>query len=154
MEALVRISGFQFLVREGNELVVPRRKEAIGEKIKINDILLLKAEDRTLVGRPKVDGMWVEAEVKKHFKGDKVIVYKYIRRKGYQRKRGHRQCFTLLKITKIGGRDEKSKKKKAPSMAEKPAKAGDPKRKGRVVRKRAKSDKKETVNPEKRKTKS
>ena len=153
MEALVKIGSSQFLVKEGQELVVSRRKEVIGEKIKITDILLLKTDDKTLIGKPEVKDAWVEAEVKKHFKGAKVIVYKYIRRKGYQRKRGHRQCFTLLKITKIGGSNGQKTKKKAktPNMAKEPAKAGDPKRKDRVVRKRTEDDKKETGNSEERK---
>ncbi len=145
MEALVKIGGFQYLIKEGEELIVPRREEGVGEKIRISDVLLLKTANRTLIGRPRVKGVWVEAEIKKHFKGEKVIVYKYIRRKNYRRKKGHRQYLTLIKITKIGGSDEKEEKEeKEPSgVIQEPDKAGGPKRESRVVRKRTAGSKKE-----------
>lgn len=154
MEALVKISGFQFLIEEGNELIVPRRKERVGEKIKISDVLLLKMANKILIGKPKVKGAWVEAVIRKHFKEKKIIVYKYIRRKNYRRKRGHRQYLTLIKITKIGGSDEKEKKEEKPSgVIQEPGKTGSPQRESRVVRKRTASSKKEDKGLEEGKAK-
>lgn len=101
MYAVIRISGEQHLVR--NEDVIQTRKMAFteGEKIKIDDVLLLCDGDEVSVGRPTLQGVSVDAEVKRHGKEKKIIVFKKKRRKGYSRKAGHRQQFTEIKILKI-----------------------------------------------------
>ncbi|MBT9131605.1 50S ribosomal protein L21 [candidate division NPL-UPA2 bacterium Unc8] len=103
MYAVIRIGGEQHLVR--NEDVIQARKMtfAEGEKIKIDDVLLLCDGDEVSVGRPNLQGVSVDAEVRGHGKEKKIVVFKKKRRKGYSRKTGHRQQFTEIKILKIKG---------------------------------------------------
>ena len=102
MYAVIRISGEQHLVR--NEDVIQARKMALaeGEKISLNDVLLLCDGDEVAVGRPNLEGISVDAEAVRHGKEKKIIAFKKKRRKSYSRKRGHRQQFTEIKILKIG----------------------------------------------------
>jgi large subunit ribosomal protein L21 len=70
--------------------------------VEIADVLALEADGELSVGRPLVDGATVTAEVVRHGRGRKIIAYKKKRRKGYQRKKGHRQGFTELRIVRLG----------------------------------------------------
>jgi large subunit ribosomal protein L21 len=70
--------------------------------MEIADVLALETDGELTVGQPVVEGATVVAEVVRHGLGRKVIVYKKRRRKGYQRKRGHRQGFTELRIVRLG----------------------------------------------------
>lgn len=101
MYAVVEIGGHQYKVSKDDKIFVNRLKTE-DEKITIDNVLLLKNEDGSLtVGKPLVEGASVEARIVDHQKGDKVIVFKKKRRKGYKVKRGHRQHLTQLQIENI-----------------------------------------------------
>jgi len=100
MFAIVKIAGQQFKVEEGQELFVHQLEAEEGDSLKLDDVLLVDKEGEVSVGTPVLDAK-VNATVLEHVKGDKVIVFKKKRRKGYRRKNGHRQRFTKLKIDSI-----------------------------------------------------
>jgi large subunit ribosomal protein L21 len=82
-------------------IVVEKVKGNEGDKIKITEVNLVNDGNKVLIGSPLLDNVVVEGTIKKHFKGDKVIAYKYKPKKGYHRKVGHRQQLTLLSLEKI-----------------------------------------------------
>ena len=98
MYAIVEIGGKQFKVAEGDRLYVPRLKDDVGADVTFDRVLLVSGDDGVTVGAPTVGGASVSAEVLDHVKGDKVIVFKKKRRKGYRVKNGHRQPYTHIKI--------------------------------------------------------
>jgi large subunit ribosomal protein L21 len=89
-------------VAEGDTIRVPCIAGQVGATVELADVLALEREGELTVGRPLVEGASVVAEIVRHGRGRKVIVYKKKRRKGYQRKRGHRQGFTELRIVRLG----------------------------------------------------
>ena len=100
MIAIVKIAGQQFKVTEGQELFVHQLEATEGDKVSFDEVLMTVG-DKTTVGMPTVKGAKVAATVLGHQKGDKVLVFKKKRRKGYQKMNGHRQRFTKLKIDSI-----------------------------------------------------
>jgi large subunit ribosomal protein L21 len=97
MFAIVSIAGQQFKVRKDDELFVHRLEGNVGDKVEFSDVLLTQKEGKLdLAGSLKV-----QAEIVGHLKGDKVIVFKKKRRKGYQKSNGHRQYLTRIKINEI-----------------------------------------------------
>ncbi|MBT8184410.1 MAG: 50S ribosomal protein L21 [Eudoraea sp.] len=122
MYAIVEMAGQQFKVAKDQKVYVHRLKEEEGKKVTFNNVLLIEDGKNITIGAPAIDGAAVEAKVVKHLKGDKVIVFKKKRRKGYQKKNGHRQYLTELVIESIVA---KGAKKAAPAKAkvEKPKKA-------------------------------
>ena len=101
MYAIVEMAGQQFKVAKDQKVYVHRLQEEEGKKVTFDKVLLLEDGGNVTIGAPVIEGAAVEAKVVKHLKGDKVIVFKKKRRKGYQKKNGHRQHFTGLKITGI-----------------------------------------------------
>lgn len=101
MYAIVETQGAQFKVFKDTEIDVPRLAEAPGEKVAIQDVLLIADEGKTLIGKPYIKGARVEASVVSHFRGKKIIVFKYKAKKNYRRKQGHRQEYTKLLILDI-----------------------------------------------------
>ncbi len=102
MFAIVTIAGQQFKVTEGQELFVHRLEAAEGDKISFDEVLLVGKDGSTKVGTPVVKGASVGATVINPLvKGDKVIVFKKKRRKGYRVKNGHRQQFSKIKVESI-----------------------------------------------------
>ena len=101
MYAIVEIQGQQFKVTEGQEIFVHRLDANEGSQVTFNKVLLLAKGDSIQVGQPTVNAA-VSSTVIGHQKGDKVIVFKKKRRKGYRVKNGHRQSFTKIKIDSIG----------------------------------------------------
>ncbi|MBU2525930.1 MAG: 50S ribosomal protein L21 [Bacteroidetes bacterium] len=101
MYAIVEIAGQQFKVTKDQKVFVHRLAEEAGAKVTFDDVLLLDQEGAVTVGAPAIEGASVEAQVLKHLKGDKVIVFKKKRRKGYKVKNGHRQALTELLIENI-----------------------------------------------------
>lgn len=97
MFAIVNIAGQQFKVRKDDELFVHRLEGNAGDKVEFSDILML-GDDQFTVGN---GAKKVQAEIVDHLKGDKVIIFKKNRRKGYQKKNGHRQFLTRIKINEI-----------------------------------------------------
>ena len=101
MYAIVDIAGQQFKVEKDQELFVHRLDNNEGDSVKFDNVLLIDNNGSVKVGAPTVSGASVSAKVLTHLKGDKVIVFKKKRRKGYKKKNGHRQMFTKIEITGI-----------------------------------------------------
>ncbi len=99
MYAIVEIAGKQFKVQKDAKLYIPRTKDDVGASITIDRVLLVSdGEGDIQIGAPTVGGFSIAAEVLGHVKGDKIIVFKKKRRKGYKVKNGHRQPYTQIKI--------------------------------------------------------
>ncbi|MBW8242288.1 50S ribosomal protein L21 [Muricauda oceani] len=137
MYAIVEMAGQQFKVAKDQKVYVHRLQEDEGSKVTFDKVLLLEDGDNVTIGAPVIDGAAVEAKVVKHLKGDKVIVFKKKRRKGYQKKNGHRQYLTEIVVEGIL---TKGAKKAAPAKAKEESKpAAEPKK----AEKKAEAPKKE-----------
>jgi len=128
MYAIVEIAGQQFKVAKDQKLFVHRLQDKEGSKVSFDKVYLLDDGKKVTVGAPAISGAAVEAKVVGHLKGDKVIVFKKKRRKGYRVKNGHRQALTELMVEKIvasGAKPAAAKPKveKAPAPAAKAAAA-------------------------------
>lgn len=154
MYAIVEIAGQQFKVAKDQKVYVHRLQEEEGKKITFGNVLLLEDGADITIGAPAIDGAAVEAKVVKHLKGDKVIVFKKKRRKGYRKKNGHRQYLTELLIEGIVPKGAK----KAGSEADKSAapKKAEPKKPAEPVAKKSaapkKAEPKKAVEPAARKS--
>ena len=100
--AIIRSGGKQYRVAEGDTVRVDLLSGAAGDKIKFDDVLMIGG-DEPKIGSPLVTGAAVEAEVVGEVQGDKLVVFKFRKRKRSRRKAGHRQSFTAVKITKVQG---------------------------------------------------
>ncbi len=126
MYAIVEIAGQQFKVAKDQKVFVNRLSTEEGKNVDFDNVLLIGDGDNVTLGAPAIDGAQVSAKVLKHLKGDKVIVFKKKRRKGYRVKNGHRQALTEIvieSITASGAKKAAPKKetKKAEPKAEKAA---------------------------------
>ncbi|HRG42451.1 MAG TPA: 50S ribosomal protein L21, partial [Saprospiraceae bacterium] len=101
MIAIVTIAGQQFKVTEGQELFVHQLEATAGSSVSFDQVLMTDNNGTVRVGTPVLSNAKVNATVIGNQKGDKVIVFKKKRRKGYQKKNGHRQSFTKIKIDSI-----------------------------------------------------
>ena len=101
MFAVVEIAGQQFKVSPNAKLYVPKLTKSVGDSLKIDKVLLFSDEKETKVGKPVLSGYNIEAKVLGHEKDDTIIVFKKKRRKGYRVRKGHRQQYTKIEITKI-----------------------------------------------------
>ncbi len=101
MYAIVEIAGQQFKVEENRFVYTHRLPQDEGESVDFDRVLLLDGEAGVQIGQPVVEGAKVTGKVLEHLKGDKVIVFKKKRRKGYRVKNGHRQQFTKVMIEQI-----------------------------------------------------
>ena len=101
MYAIVNIAGQQFKVAKDQQIFVHRLQGDEGASIEFDDVLLAENDGKFQVGTPALKGAKVSATILSHLKGDKVIVFKKKRRKGYKKKNGHRQQFTKIEITGI-----------------------------------------------------
>ena len=120
MYAIVEIAGQQFKVEKDQQIFVHRLDSEEGSKIDFDKVLLLDDAGSVNVGAPVITGAKVTAKVLEHLKGDKVIVFKKKRRKGYKVKNGHRQYLTKLEILTIDAKAPAAKKA-APKKEAKPA---------------------------------
>ncbi len=100
MYAIIETGGKQYTVKEGDILRVEKLGVDSGEKFVFDKVLMVSGDEPNF-GKPYVEGASVEAEVLKEGKARKVIAYKYKAKKGYSRKKGHRQPYTQIKIEKI-----------------------------------------------------
>jgi large subunit ribosomal protein L21 len=114
MYAIVEMAGQQFKVAKDQKVYVHRLQTEEGKKVVFDKVLLLDDNGSVTVGAPVIEGAAVEAKVVKHLKGDKVIVFKKKRRKGYRKKNGHRQSLTEIVVEGIVA---KGAKKAAPAKA-------------------------------------
>ncbi|RIA11015.1 LSU ribosomal protein L21P [Flavobacteriaceae bacterium MAR_2010_72] len=119
MYAIVEIAGQQFKVVKDQKVFVHRLAIDEGKAVSFDNVLLIGDGNNITVGAPAIDGAQVSAKVLKHLKGDKVIVFKKKRRKGYQKKNGHRQALSEIVIESIvASGAKKATKAKAESKAE------------------------------------
>ncbi len=102
MYAVVELNNNQYIVRKDEEIIIdkinhdPKKKD-----IQIKNVLLLKDKEKVLLGKPYLNNVTISADIVKDFKDKKVIVFKYKKRKGYKKKQGHRQSYTVIKIKDI-----------------------------------------------------
>ena len=101
MYAIVEIAGQQFKVAKDQKVYVHRLQGEEGSKVTFDNVLLLDESNNVTIGAPAIEGASVTAQILSHLKGDKVIVFKKKRRKGYRKKNGHRQSFTEIQIESI-----------------------------------------------------
>ena|SRR6185436_17743075 len=101
MYAIVSIAGQQFKVEKDQEIIVNRLEGEEGKKVDFKDVLLVGNGNKINVGAPLLKGALVSATIVNHLRGDKVIIFKKKRRKGYEKKTGHRQDLTKIQIAGI-----------------------------------------------------
>ena len=101
MYAIVDIAGQQFKVEAGKKIYVHRLADEVGSTVTFDKVLLTDNDGAVTVGTPYVEGAAVKAKVLEHLKGNKVIVFKKIAHKGFDKKNGHRQYLTRLEIESI-----------------------------------------------------
>ena len=101
MYAIVDIAGQQFKVVKDQKVYVHRLEAEEGTDMEFAKVLLIDNEGKVQVGNPVVEGAKIAAKVLTHLRGDKVLVFKKKRRKGYQKLNGHRQCFTQVLINEV-----------------------------------------------------
>jgi len=101
MFAVFRTGGKQFRAEPGRTILIPSLDVETGELVTFDDVLLAGTEEEVAVGEPTVEGAKVTAEVLAHDRTKKITVFKRKRRKGYRRKQGHRQGFTVVRVADI-----------------------------------------------------
>jgi large subunit ribosomal protein L21 len=122
MYAIVEIAGQQFKVAKDQKVYVHRLQGEEGSKVTFDNVLLTEDKGNVTIGAPAIEGAAVTAKILSHLQGDKVIVFKKKRRKGYRKKNGHRQALSEIQIESIAASSAKKTAKKA---APKKAKADD-----------------------------
>ncbi|WP_375238980.1 50S ribosomal protein L21 [Aurantibacter sp.] len=140
MYAIVEIAGHQFKVEKDQKVFVNRLATEEGKSVSFDNVLLVADGDKITVGAPAIDGAQVSAKVSKHLKGDKVIVFKKKRRKGYRVKNGHRQALTEIVIENILTSGAKPAKKAVKATPKKETKAAAPKAKPATKKTSTKAD--------------
>jgi large subunit ribosomal protein L21 len=115
MNVTVEISGKQFTVSEGDQIKVALQQSDVGDKLSFDRVLFANDGEKNLIGTPIVKGATVETSILKHGRDRKILIYKKKRRKGYQRKNGHRQDYTMLQVDKIKLSTVKKIAKKKPA---------------------------------------
>jgi large subunit ribosomal protein L21 len=103
MFAVINTGGKQYRVSEGTVLRIEKLEAAAGASVDFDQVLVVGAGDQVKIGKPYVGGAKVTATVQSHGQGDKVTWFKFRRRKHYQRRGGHRQQYTEIKVTGIAG---------------------------------------------------
>ena len=124
MFAVIKTGGKQYRVAADDLLKIEKIQGEPGEIVQLGEVLVV-GSDNVTVGTPTIAGASVAAEVLEQFRGDKVIAFKKRRRKNSRRKRGHRQEFTLLRVTEILTDGAKPTKTAAPKRERKPKAAAD-----------------------------
>ncbi|MBC7363259.1 MAG: 50S ribosomal protein L21 [Candidatus Aminicenantes bacterium] len=155
MFAVIKTGGKQYRVKEGDILSVEKLEAEKGQTVDFDQVLLLEDGDSIQVGQPYLDKVVVKAEVIENYKDEKVIVFKKKRRKGYRRKKGHRQLLTKVKITgiypdSVPVSDEKTEKEAAAKKSrKKAAEAGEEKLATKKATRRKKSETADKEEPAK-----
>jgi large subunit ribosomal protein L21 len=99
--AVIMSGGKQYRVSEGDVIHVEKLKAELGGPVEFNDVLLVQTEAKTYIGQPLVQGASVTGTLESQGKDDKVLVFKYKKKKQYRRTRGHRQHHSEVRIAKI-----------------------------------------------------
>lgn len=118
MYAIVKINGQQFKVSKDQKLFVHRLQAEEGSTVEFNEVMLIDNGKNVKVGTPYIKNAKIEAKVLQHAKGDKVLVFKKKRRKGYKKLNGHRQYFTQILVENIQTRKPRAKKEETPQTEE------------------------------------
>ena len=121
MYAVIKTGGKQYKVAAGDYLKAEKLDGDVGSKVVIDKILMLADGDDVTIGSPLVDGAKVNATVLSHGKGDKVMIFKFSRRKHYRKTQGHRQSYTEIQIDDINGKGAAKKAAAKPAAAKKEA---------------------------------
>ena len=116
MYALIEFAGKQFRIEEGSSIKVPYVDGKVGTKVIIDRVLYLDDGKNKTVGTPLVSDVKIDGEITSHGRERKVVVFKFKRRKGYQKKNTHRQEYSMLKVGKLG-KVKKSPSKKSETKA-------------------------------------
>ena len=103
MYALIKTGGKQYRVAEGDLLRVEKIEGEVGEDVEFDEVLMIANGERVEIGRPLLKDSKVVGEIVEQGKGEKIVVFKSKRRKGYRKKQGHRQQYTALRIKEIKG---------------------------------------------------
>jgi large subunit ribosomal protein L21 len=111
MYAIVEIAGQQFKVEKDRKIFVHRLAGEEGSELSFDKVLLIDQDGKVQVGAPQIEGAAVKARIEQHMKGDKVLVFKKKRRKGYQKMNGHRQYLSQITITDVISGGAKASKK-------------------------------------------
>lgn len=99
MYAIFENGSHQYRVQEGDEIVIDRRPGEPGTEIEFTDVLLVAGDGSPRIGTPLLAGAAVRAKIMNQFRSKKIIIQKFRRRKNYRRRTGHRQPYTLVRIT-------------------------------------------------------
>ncbi len=118
MYAIVEIAGQQFKVEEGKKIFVHRLEAEDGKKVEFDQVLLIEDKGKVIIGEPVIKDALVEGKVLEQLRGDKVIVFKKKRKKGYRIKNGHRQYFTQVEIVSIKEKAARKSVKKEEAAVE------------------------------------
>ena len=119
MYAIVEIAGQQFKVAKDQKVYVHRLQDTEGSKVTFDKVMLVEDKGNVTIGAPAIEGAAVTAKILSHLKGDKTIVFKKKRRKGYRKKNGHRQYLSEIQVETIVASGAKKTAKKAASKKEK-----------------------------------
>ena len=148
MYAIVEIAGHQFKVEKDQKVFVNRLATEEGKAVSFDNVLLIADGDNVTLGAPAIGGAQVSAKVLKHLQGDKVIVYKKKRRKGYRVKNGHRQALSEIIIESIVASGAKKSEKKAEKAApKKETKKAEPKVEAKAAAPKAEPKAKAAAKP-------
>lgn len=101
MYAVIQTGGKQYKVQPGDTVFVEKLTGNPGDAVEFDSVLLLADDEQVAVGAPHIDGAKVTGEIVDHGRGEKLIVYKFQRRKNYRNKNGHRQSYTAVKINQV-----------------------------------------------------
>jgi large subunit ribosomal protein L21 len=101
MYAVIQTGGKQYRVSQGDLITIEKLEGAAGDRIELNSVLMVGEGDQVTVGRPWLEQARVVGTIVRQERGPKVLIYKHKRRKGYQKRQGHRQSQTLLRVTDI-----------------------------------------------------
>ncbi len=151
MYAIVEIAGQQFKVEEGRKIFVHSLDAEEGKTIEFDHVLLIDDEGKITIGEPVIKDAFVEGKVLDQVRGDKVIVFKKKRKKGYRVRNGHRQNFTQVEIISINGKSTPKKQavKKEPAAVAK--EAAKPEKNAEAKKQAAKKPVAETKQPAEKK---
>lgn len=101
MVAIIKTGGKQYTVTENDVITIEKLDAEVGDTVTFDEVLMTSKDGEISVGRPFVDNAQVKGVVEEQFKGDKIIVFKFKRKKDYRKKRGHRQLYTKVRIESI-----------------------------------------------------
>ena len=113
MYAVVSFLGKQIKIEEGKNIKIPFHNKKIGSKVKLDNVLFFADGKKEKIGNPFIKALSIDAKIISHEFEDKIVVYKKKRRKGYEKKSGHKQKYTMIKIGKLSASNKTTKKTSA-----------------------------------------